>query len=74
MMTHGSPFLTEFTIPKGEKIGPIFTVSSPLPGFTVAYAKSGSTGFFEIRIKYDEQDIISYDLYIALEPYETTPP
>lgn len=58
---------------KEEKIEPILTINSPRPSFTVAYAKSGSRGFFEIRIKYDEKDIIRYELFIAFEPTEKPP-
>jgi flagellar basal body-associated protein FliL len=58
----------------GETIGPILTVNSPQPGFTVAFVDKGATGYFEIQIKYDAKDITSYDLFVAFEPYETPPP
>ena len=57
----------------GEKIGPILTVNSPQPGFTVTFVEKGTTGYFEIQIKYDAQDITDYDLFVAFEPYETPP-
>jgi flagellar basal body-associated protein FliL len=58
----------------GQTIGPILTVNSPQPGFTVAFVDKGTTGYFEIQIKYDAKDITSYDLFVAFEPYETPPP
>ena len=58
---------------KGEKIGPILTINSPVPGFTVAKVNKGAVGFFEIQIKYDRKDIVSYDLFVAFEPTETPP-
>jgi hypothetical protein len=59
---------------KGEKIEPILTINSPQPGFTVEKVNSGAVGVFEIQIKYDGKDIVSYDLFIAFEPTETPPP
>jgi hypothetical protein len=58
---------------KGEKIGPILTISSPVAGFTVAKVNNGTVGFFEIQIKYDRKDIVSYDLFVAFEPTENPP-
>jgi hypothetical protein len=59
---------------KGEKIEPILTINSPQPSFTVAKVNSDAVDVFEIQIKYDGKDIVSYDLFIAFEPYETPPP
>jgi hypothetical protein len=59
---------------KGEKIGPILTINSPQPGFTLEKVDSNAVGVFEIQIKYDEKDIVSYNLFIAFEPTETPPP
>jgi len=59
---------------KGEKIGPILTINSPQPSFTVEKVNSDAVGVFEIQIKYDGKDIVSYDLFIAFEPTETPPP
>ena len=58
----------------GNKIEPVLTINSPQPGFTVTQVNKGSTGFFEIQIKYDGKDIANYDLFIAFEPTETPPP
>ncbi|MBN1357877.1 hypothetical protein JW988_03815 [Candidatus Bathyarchaeota archaeon] len=57
----------------GEKIGPILTVNSPQPGFTVTFVEKGATGYFEIQIKYDAKDITDYDFFVAFEPSETPP-
>lgn len=57
----------------GEKIGPILTINSPMPSFTVSQAHSNSEGFFEIRIKYAAKDIVSYTLFVAFEPTVTPP-
>jgi hypothetical protein len=57
----------------GETIGPILTVDSPQPGFTVAFVDKGAIGYFEIQIKYAVKDITSYDLFVAFEPSETPP-
>jgi hypothetical protein len=59
---------------KGEKIEPVLTINSPQPGFTVEKVNSAAVGFFEIQIKHDAKDIVSYDLFIAFEPTETPPP
>jgi hypothetical protein len=59
---------------KGEKIGPILTINSPQPGFTLEKVNSDAEGVFEIQVRYDEKDIASYDLFIAFEPTETPPP
>jgi hypothetical protein len=59
---------------KGEKIEPILTINSPQPSFTVAKVNSDAVDVFEIQIKYDGKDIVSYDLFIAFEPTETPPP
>lgn len=59
---------------KGEKIGPILTINSPQPGFTVEKVNSDAVGVFEMQIKYDGKDIVSYDLFIAFAPTETPPP
>jgi len=59
---------------KGEKIGPILTINSPQPGFTVEKINRAAVGVFEIQIKHDGKDIASYDLFIAFEPTETPPP
>lgn len=59
---------------KGEKVEPILTIYSPGLDFTVAFAKSGSTGDFLIQLPYGRKDIKSYDLFIAYNPEETPPP
>jgi len=59
---------------KGEKIEPILTINSPQPGFTVAKVNRAAVDVFEIQIKYDGKDIVSYDLFIAFEPTEIPPP
>ena len=58
----------------GSEIGPILTVYSPQPRFTVTQVNKGATGFFELQIKYDGKDIANYELFIAFEPSETPPP
>jgi hypothetical protein len=57
-----------------QKIGPILTANSPQPGFTITKVSNNSTGTFEIQIPYDRKDIVSYDLLLAFEPTETSPP
>jgi len=59
---------------KGEKVEPVLTINSPQPGFTLEKVNSGAVGVFEIQIKYDGKDIVSYNLFIAFEPTETPPP
>ncbi|HLE75398.1 MAG TPA: hypothetical protein VI864_05065 [Candidatus Bathyarchaeia archaeon] len=65
---------------KGEIIGPfgsewpILTSSAPMPGFTVAHVHSGAVGSFEMQIKYDAEDIVSYTLFLAWQPTEIHPP
>ena len=59
---------------KGEKIGSVLRINSPQPGFTLEKVNSSAVGVFEIQIKYDGKDIVSYDLFIAFEPAETPPP
>ena len=58
----------------GLNIGPILTVDSPQPGFTVTYAEKDANGNFKIQIKYNAKDITDYELFVAYEPYETPPP
>jgi len=58
----------------GEKIGPILTVESPQPGFTVAFVEKGATGHFTMQIKYEPKDIADYSLFVAFEPYDSPPP
>jgi len=59
---------------KGEKIELILTINSPQPGFTITKVKSDAVGVFEMQIKYDGKDIVSYDLFVAFEPTDTPPP
>jgi len=59
---------------RGDKIGPILTINSPHPGFTVAYAEIGESNNFSIQIKYDSKDITDYDLFVAFEPTDSPPP
>jgi len=60
----------------GEKVGHIIYSGGPFMGanFVVVHAESGGTATFEIPIKYDERDIIRYDVFLAFEPTEYPPP
>jgi len=58
---------------KGEKVEPILTIHSPVPYFTVAYAKRGSAGVFVIQIPYEGKDVEGYRLWIIYNPMETPP-
>lgn len=59
---------------KGETIGPILTSHAFKPGITVTHADSGAKAFFEIQIKYDAKDIVSYNLFLGSQPNEIPPP
>ncbi len=58
----------------GDKIEPVLTVNSPHPGFALIKIDKGSTGMFELQIKYTGRDVVNYDLFIAFEPSEVPPP
>jgi len=59
---------------EGEKVGIILTDNAPFHGFTVAYVRSGHTGYFEMHVKYDKKDIKNYDLFLKYRPHERPPP
>lgn len=46
---------------KGEKVGQI--VDPPICAFSCAYLEANETGDFSLHVKYDREDIASYDLY-----------
>ena len=57
----------------GGKIEPILTANSPEPGYTVAHINKGSTGSFELQIRYDVKDAANYDLFLAFEQSDVPP-
>lgn len=58
----------------GDKIEPVLTINSPHPGFALTKIDKDSTGSFELQIKYETKDVANYDLFIAFDPSEVSPP
>jgi hypothetical protein len=51
-----------------KKIGIILSPSAPLPGFSSIFIKRASTAPFEIWVKYEQQDVTRYQLFIPYPP------
>jgi hypothetical protein len=57
-----------------EKIGIILSPGAPAPGFSLIFIKRASNSSFEIWVKYEQQDVTRYELFIAYPPSAFPPP
>jgi len=58
----------------GKEIGIILSPGAPAPGFSSIFIKRASTAPFEIWVKYEQQDVTRYQLFIAYPPSTFPPP
>ena len=59
---------------EGDKVGTILSPNAPVHGFAVVFVTRASVSPFEIWVKYDQQDVTEYELFLAYPPSTWPPP
>jgi len=59
---------------EGDKVGTILSPDAPVHGFVVVFVTRASVSPFEILVKYDQQDVTEYELFLASPPSTWPPP
>ena len=53
---------------EGDEVGTVLSPSAPVGGFAVAFVTRGSVSAFEIWVRYDQQDVTDYELFLPYRP------